>query len=208
MTDRDSTAADRDPRLDPAAMRKQYRVEGLDGTNLAPGPMEQFGRWFEEAVVQELVYEPNAMVVSTADADGRPREIVPRLLLVDVEERLEAPHGREHGQRGLHVDPDVPGVHRDRERLGGRQPGVEGAVDEQPPDVAERDVTDQILDVDAPVPQGAALLVRFGDLRLERDDSFETRYKAGVEVGHQAAPHAVAPRSRGTRGPKVETSAP
>jgi pyridoxamine 5'-phosphate oxidase len=72
VTDRDSTAADRDPRLDPAAMRKQYRVEGLDETNLAPTPMAQFGRWFEEAALQELVYEPNAMVVSTADADGRP----------------------------------------------------------------------------------------------------------------------------------------
>jgi pyridoxamine 5'-phosphate oxidase len=72
VTDRDSTAADRDPRLDPAAMRKQYRVEGLDETNLAPTPMAQFGRWFEEAALQELVYEPNAMVVSTADAEGRP----------------------------------------------------------------------------------------------------------------------------------------
>ncbi|MGQ4434880.1 pyridoxamine 5'-phosphate oxidase [Streptomyces sp. SAS_260] len=53
-------------------MRKQYRVAGLDEKELADGPMEQFGRWFEEAVVQGLVYEPNAMVVSTADADGRP----------------------------------------------------------------------------------------------------------------------------------------
>ncbi|WP_369192651.1 pyridoxamine 5'-phosphate oxidase [Streptomyces sp. R08] len=53
-------------------MRKQYRVSGLDEKELAGGPMEQFGRWFEEAVVKGLVYEPNAMVVSTADADGRP----------------------------------------------------------------------------------------------------------------------------------------
>jgi predicted Rossmann-fold nucleotide-binding protein len=48
-------------------------------------------------------------------------------------------------------------------------------------------VADQILDVDAPVPECAALLVRFGDLRLERDDSFES----GYEVGHQAAPRDV-----------------
>ncbi|MER6207648.1 pyridoxamine 5'-phosphate oxidase [Streptomyces sp. NPDC001642] len=53
-------------------MRKQYRVAGLDEKELAGHPMEQFGRWFEEAVVKGLVYEPNAMVVSTADADGRP----------------------------------------------------------------------------------------------------------------------------------------
>ena len=104
--------------------------------------------------------------------------------LVDVEEGLEAPDGGEHGQRGLDVDADVAGVDGDGERLGGRQAGVEGAVDEQAPDVAEGDVADQVLDVDAPVPECAALLVRFGDLRLERDDSFES----GYEVGHQAAP--------------------
>src|SRR5262245_59666918 len=48
-------------------------------------------------------------------------------------------------------------------------------------------MTDQVFDVDTPVPQGTALLVRFGDLRLERDDSLEP----GYEVGHQAAPRAV-----------------
>lgn len=75
VTDRDPTDRDpaaRDPRLDPAAMRKHYRVEGLAETGLADHPMEQFARWFEEAVGQGLVYEPNAMVVSTADAEGRP----------------------------------------------------------------------------------------------------------------------------------------
>lgn len=70
VTDRDPI--DRDPRLDPAAMRRQYRAEGLDENDLAADPMTQFGRWFEEAVFQDLVYEPNAMVVSTADAGGRP----------------------------------------------------------------------------------------------------------------------------------------
>ena len=105
--------------------------------------------------------------------------------LVDVEQRFEAPDGRQHGQRGLDVDPDVAGVHRDGERLGGRQPGVEAAVDQQAPDVPEGHVTDQVLDVDAAVAERAALLVGFGDLRLERDDSFES----GYEVGHRAAPH-------------------
>jgi pyridoxamine 5'-phosphate oxidase len=70
VTDRDPT--DRDPRLDPAAMRKHYRVEGFDETDLATHPMDQFARWFEETAVQGIVYEPNAMVVSTADAEGRP----------------------------------------------------------------------------------------------------------------------------------------
>ncbi|WP_240434893.1 pyridoxamine 5'-phosphate oxidase [Streptomyces sp. YIM 130001] len=56
-------------------MRRQYRAEGVDPAELAGEPMEQFGRWFAEAALAERnggLYEPNAMVVSTADADGRP----------------------------------------------------------------------------------------------------------------------------------------
>ena len=62
----------------------------------------------------------------------------------------------------------------------GRQPGVELVVHEQAPDVAEGDVPDEVLDVDAAVAQRAALPVGLGDLGLEGDDAFE----AGLEVGH------------------------
>lgn len=60
---------------DPAAMRAHYRAEGLVESDLAPRPMDQFARWFRQAAqaaVRGVVYEPNAMVVGTADADGRP----------------------------------------------------------------------------------------------------------------------------------------
>ena len=87
--------------------------------------------------------------------------------------------GAEHRERGLHVDADVTGVYRDRERLGGRQAGAELAVDEQRPDVAESHVADEILDVHAAVAERAAVLVRLGDLGLERDDAFESRLKIG-----------------------------
>ncbi|UFR03867.1 pyridoxamine 5'-phosphate oxidase [Streptomyces sp. Go40/10] len=72
MTDRDPLL---DPVLDPAAMRKQYRADGLAEEDLATHPMDQFTRWFEDAARAALhgtLYEPNAMVVSTADAQGRP----------------------------------------------------------------------------------------------------------------------------------------
>lgn len=72
MTDRDPSL---DPVLDPAAMRKQYRADGLTEQDLASHPMDQFSRWFEDAARAALhgtLYEPNAMVVSTADAKGRP----------------------------------------------------------------------------------------------------------------------------------------
>ncbi|KOG90840.1 pyridoxamine 5'-phosphate oxidase [Streptomyces varsoviensis] len=57
--------------LDPAAMRVHYRSQGLAEADLAPDPYEQFRRWFAQAATGGL-YEPNAMVVSTADAAGRP----------------------------------------------------------------------------------------------------------------------------------------
>lgn len=53
-------------------MRKQYRAEGLAENELAATPVEQFARWFERAVTEGGVFEPNAMIVSTADAEGRP----------------------------------------------------------------------------------------------------------------------------------------
>jgi pyridoxamine 5'-phosphate oxidase len=57
---------------DPASMRKQYRAEGLAEADLAATPVEQFARWFKQAATEGRLFEPNAMVVSTADAEGRP----------------------------------------------------------------------------------------------------------------------------------------
>ena len=111
--------------------------------------------------------------------DGGAGEVVAHLVGVDVERRLEAPHRGEHGERGLDVDAYVPGVHRQGIGLGRRQAGVELVVDEQAPDVAEVDVPDEVVDVDAAVAQRPTLLVRLGDGRLEGDDALE----AGLEVG-------------------------
>ncbi|MER7761257.1 pyridoxamine 5'-phosphate oxidase [Streptomyces sp. NPDC097619] len=52
-------------------MRKQYRSEIVTEDGLDAEPMDQFARWFRQAAEAHL-FEPNAMVVSTADADGRP----------------------------------------------------------------------------------------------------------------------------------------
>ena len=53
VNDRDRVTAIARPRrpalLDPAAMRKHYRAEGLAETELAAHPMEQFARWFGQA---------------------------------------------------------------------------------------------------------------------------------------------------------------
>ncbi|WP_412077197.1 pyridoxamine 5'-phosphate oxidase [Streptomyces xanthophaeus] len=57
--------------LDPAVMRKQYRSQIVSEESLAEDPMRQFAQWFQQAADANL-FEPNAMVVSTATADGRP----------------------------------------------------------------------------------------------------------------------------------------
>ncbi len=57
--------------LDPAVMRAHYRDAGLDESDLAPDPFAQFARWFAQVRAAGL-HEPNAMICSTADEDGRP----------------------------------------------------------------------------------------------------------------------------------------
>ncbi|MEV7419334.1 pyridoxamine 5'-phosphate oxidase [Streptomyces sp. NPDC089919] len=52
-------------------MRKQYRSEIVAEDGLAADPMEQFARWFQQAA-EAHVFEPNAMVVSTATPGGAP----------------------------------------------------------------------------------------------------------------------------------------
>jgi pyridoxamine 5'-phosphate oxidase len=54
-----------------AALRRSYELAGLDEHDVAPDPTTQFTRWLADAVAAELL-EPNAMVVATADPDGRP----------------------------------------------------------------------------------------------------------------------------------------
>lgn len=52
-------------------MRKHYQHEGLAEKQLAAEPVAQFTEWFHQAV-DAGVDEPNAMVLGTADAQGRP----------------------------------------------------------------------------------------------------------------------------------------
>ena len=52
--------------MDIAALRREYRRDGLHRADLAADPVEQFRHWFEQARSAELI-EPNAMVLSTSD---------------------------------------------------------------------------------------------------------------------------------------------
>jgi pyridoxamine 5'-phosphate oxidase len=54
-----------------ARLRKEYTRSGLKESDAAPDPIEQFRRWFDEALTADL-HEPNAMTLATATPDGRP----------------------------------------------------------------------------------------------------------------------------------------
>ena len=54
-----------------AALRRSYELAGLDEADVDPDPFAQLARWLADAVGAGLT-EANAMVLATADADGRP----------------------------------------------------------------------------------------------------------------------------------------
>jgi pyridoxamine 5'-phosphate oxidase len=54
-----------------ASTRTEYADRGLHESDLAPDPFTMFRRWYDDAA-DAGVHEPNAMVVATVSADGRP----------------------------------------------------------------------------------------------------------------------------------------
>ena len=55
-----------------ADLRQEYTAATLDIADTAENPIDQFARWFEEALQAE-VKEPNAFTLATINAAGRPR---------------------------------------------------------------------------------------------------------------------------------------
>jgi pyridoxamine 5'-phosphate oxidase len=61
-----------------AQLRKDYTLASLSEPDMAPDPIVQFAKWFDEARQAHLP-EPNAMSVATVGADGRPSS---RIMLI------------------------------------------------------------------------------------------------------------------------------
>ncbi|HEX9260450.1 MAG TPA: pyridoxamine 5'-phosphate oxidase [Acidimicrobiales bacterium] len=57
--------------MDLASRRIEYETAGLDVCDVTADPVEQFHRWFAEAVAAGCT-EPEAMALSTVDSEGRP----------------------------------------------------------------------------------------------------------------------------------------
>lgn len=70
--DPETPPASRDMNADLAAMRLSYPETPLDLTHLDPNPYRQFAHWLAEATEHPAVTEPNGMVISTVDVEGRP----------------------------------------------------------------------------------------------------------------------------------------
>lgn len=64
-----------------AAIREDYAKSSLNETDVLSNPIDQFSKWFHEAIASEVT-EPTAMVVSSADLKGRPSSRV--VLLKDI----------------------------------------------------------------------------------------------------------------------------
>lgn len=54
-----------------AMLRREYHGTPLDIGGADPDPIKQFSAWFDETLTK-IKEDPNAMIVSTAGADGRP----------------------------------------------------------------------------------------------------------------------------------------
>lgn len=67
-----------------ATLRKDYTKQGLREIDLNPDPVQQFKKWFEQAIAAQLP-EPNAMTIATATTDGKPAARM--VLLKDFDDR-------------------------------------------------------------------------------------------------------------------------
>lgn len=84
-----------------ADLRTEYTRSGLHESDAHAGPVEQFRRWFDEALAAGL-HEPNAMTVATATPDGRPSARV--VLLKGFDERGFVFYTNYDGRKGRELE--------------------------------------------------------------------------------------------------------
>ncbi|MDH4150099.1 MAG: pyridoxamine 5'-phosphate oxidase [Betaproteobacteria bacterium] len=67
-----------------AALRREYRGESLNESDLAADPFRQFQHWFDEALRAEL-HTPNAMTLATVGTDSTPSARIVLLKGIDAD---------------------------------------------------------------------------------------------------------------------------
>lgn len=115
-------------------LRREYARHGLLEDELAPGPMEQFRRWFQDALEAGLE-EPNAMTLATVDGQGRASARI--VLLKGADDRGFRFFTNYEGAKGQHLasNPDAALVFFWAELE--RQVRVEGSVERIPTDESD-----------------------------------------------------------------------
>jgi pyridoxamine 5'-phosphate oxidase len=86
---------------DLADLRKEYIRSGLREDDAHPNPIEQFRKWFEEALTANL-HEPNAMTLATAFSGGIPSARV--VLLKGFDERGFVFYTNHEGRKGQELE--------------------------------------------------------------------------------------------------------
>ena len=138
---------------------------------------------------------------------GEPPEIIACLLVRDLVQLSELPLSRESGRFSLEVSRSIAREPRGLVRLRLRHLGVEVVVDQESPYVLVRVLTDQLLDVDAPVAEHTAFAVRLGDFRLDSDYAFEARAEVGAAIAAHALPSSSISRPTDRSRAAASTSA-
>src|SRR5688572_10774416 len=72
---------------DLSKLRSEYSKASLDVSTILPDPIEQFEKWFQEAVEAEVL-EPNAMNLSTINVNNRPSSRIVLLKGIELEKFL------------------------------------------------------------------------------------------------------------------------
>jgi pyridoxamine 5'-phosphate oxidase len=89
------------PAVDLRKLRKEYTQAGLHESDTNRDPIEQFRKWFDEAIAANL-YEPNAVTLATATPGGRPSARV--VLLKGFDERGFVFYTNHEGRKGQELE--------------------------------------------------------------------------------------------------------
>ncbi len=117
-----------------ADLRRSYTKRNLNRDDLNPDPIEQFRRWFDEALAAELP-EPNAMVLATADKRGVPSARVVLLKGIDARGLIFYSNYQSHKASDLEANPHAALVFNWLELE--RQVRLEGVVSKLSRDTSE-----------------------------------------------------------------------
>lgn len=112
-----------------ADLRKDYKLASLDESEIAPYPLAQFGKWWQDAIHSEID-EANAMTLATSTPDGHPSARIVLLKSFDEDGFLFFTNYESRKGQELALNPHVSLLFFWRELE--RQVRIEGTVSKAP----------------------------------------------------------------------------